>query len=224
MNISFGIYDVFAYAVPGSLYLALGVFLADRIGWINPGHLGRVPTVILAAAIIVLSYLLGYVTYPLASVMDKALGLRKSSDEARADFIARVPGAKNRPYVQADMGLLKAAVEVFDLDQAQEVSRLRAVGIMTRNCSLPMIIASVVSLVSAAQGRSVAISVVGIIVFAASGGAAIWNGRRFRHWANLKTLEICYWSADIDELVTSGQPSRRRARPPARSRKSEPPS
>jgi hypothetical protein len=213
VSLSFGLYDIFAYAVPGSLYLALGAYIAGRLKWIALGQLFHLPTIILVGGIIVLSYLLGFVTYPLGSSMDRVLRVRKRSADARSDFLARVPGAENRPYIHADMALLKGAAEVFEADSTQEISRLRAVGIMTRNCSVPLIIACGLSIVTAAQGIRVEISVTGIFVFAAAAAAAaaIWQGRRFRHWSNMKTLEICYWIDGIDELVQSGHRPKRRA-------------
>jgi hypothetical protein len=35
MNLSVSIYDVFASAVPGSLYLVAGIYLAARFGWVE---------------------------------------------------------------------------------------------------------------------------------------------------------------------------------------------
>ena len=211
VNLSLGVFDIFAYAVPGSLYLALGAYIAGRLEWIDVGQLLHVPTVILAGGIIVLSYLLGFVTYPLASSMDRALRLRKHSNDARTDFLARVPSAQNRPYVHSDMALLKGAVEVFEMAAGQEISRLRAVGIMTRNCSIPLIAACVVSIATAGDGIRPAVSAICALVFASAAAAAIWQARRFRHWSNLKTLEICYWIAEIDEMVKPGHAPKRRA-------------
>jgi hypothetical protein len=44
MGISLGLFDVFTYIVPGSLYLALIVFVAEKFSWIEIGQLKNVPS------------------------------------------------------------------------------------------------------------------------------------------------------------------------------------
>ncbi len=42
----------------------------------------------------------------------------------------------------------------------------------------------------------------GIVVATVS---SLWQGRRLREWAKMKTLEICYWIPGIDESVQGGR-------------------
>jgi hypothetical protein len=207
MSLSLGIYDVFSYAVPGSLYLFLGTFIADRLHWISAGRLEHGPTVLVVGGIVVASYLLGFFTYPLAAVIDRLLPYRRGSAAARAEFLRNVPAASGRPYAQADLRLLLAAAEMQASDVSQEVIRMRAIGIMTRNCAIPLTLASVTALAGTAAGAGVLPSVVAALLCAAAAAAALWQARRFRHWANLKVLEICYWIPEIDRLVQGPLPA-----------------
>src|SRR4051794_15235337 len=137
MSLMLGIFDVFTYAIPGSLYLLLGAYVATRLGWVNIGDLNTSPSIVLIAAIIIASYLVGHVTYPMGSNLGHVLPLwRRSIDDARDEFTRRVPAAAERPYVRADLSLLQAMAENQQREVAQEITPLRAVGLMVRNCSV----------------------------------------------------------------------------------------
>jgi hypothetical protein len=217
MSLSLGFYDVFSYAVPGSLYLALGAYIAGRLQLLDVARLAHAPTFLLVSGIVVASYLLGFVTYPLASATERLLRHRKSSDDARTEFLKRCPAAQGRPYVQADLGLLQAASEVLIPDASPEILRLRAVGIMTRNCAIPLLLASITAAITAGNGTRVPLSLVIAVLSAAAAAAAIWHARRFSHWANLKILETCYWIPEVDErLAASPTPAKRNSARPRR--------
>jgi hypothetical protein len=201
MSLSLGIYDVFSYAIPGSLYLALGAYIVGRLHLAEVTKLAHGPTVLVVGGIIVASYLLGFVTYPLASAIEGLLRFHKSSEDARGDFLLRCPAAQDRPYAQADMRLLQAAAEVLGPDVSQEILRLRAVGIMTRNCAIPLLLTCITAAVSAIAGTRISLSLVVAFLCAAAAAAAVWQARRFRHWSHLKTLEICYWIPEIDSRL-----------------------
>jgi hypothetical protein len=63
MNLSLGVFDIFAYSVPGSLYLALLLFVLDQTGWVDIDQVGDLNSTILVAGGIIASYLLGHLTY-----------------------------------------------------------------------------------------------------------------------------------------------------------------
>ena len=55
MNITLGVYDLFAYAVPGSLYLALLGYIAERLRWVDPSRILHANTVLVVIAGLILS-------------------------------------------------------------------------------------------------------------------------------------------------------------------------
>ena len=65
MSITLGVYDVFGYAAPGSLYLALLAYVGSRLGWFDPMQLLRANTALTVIGAALASYLLGHMTYVL---------------------------------------------------------------------------------------------------------------------------------------------------------------
>jgi hypothetical protein len=54
-----GMFDLFTYTIPGSLYLAFFGYLATRLHWVDLAAVDRTPVLLLVIAIVVASYLLG---------------------------------------------------------------------------------------------------------------------------------------------------------------------
>lgn len=222
MSLSLGLFEVFTYMVPGSLYLSVLLFIAHWLGLVNLGSLKDVPSILIFAGVVIASYLLGSVTEPMAEVLSRALRFSASKQDAviRRAFAADVPSAAGRPFMQADIYLLLAAAEIHAKDAALEISRLRATGLMLRNCSVPFLIASAVATAEAATGRHTAVSVISAVLFAAAVVSVLRSGRRLRTWATSKTLQICYWIPEIDETVRQSGPvpipRQRRLRPTRR--------
>lgn len=100
-------------------------------------------------------------------------------------------------------------------DAAIEVSRLRVTGLMLRNCSVPLLAACAIAVFEAATGHDTPGSATAAVLFAAAAVSVLRAGRRVRGWAISKTVQICYWIPEIDEVIrqgTSGRvpPQRRR--------------
>lgn len=195
---------------PGSLYLALIVFVAEKFSWIEIGQFKNVPSLVLFGGILIICYLLGFVTDPLAAQLDKRMRFWKARyrEDTKEIFRTRAPGAVHRVYVKADLYLLLAAAETSQKEAALEISRFRATGLMLRNCSVPFLGACIVSVAEAISGVRPAATILCAAFFAAAVLSCIGQGKRLREWANMKTLDICYWIPGIDEMVL-GQDSKR---------------
>jgi hypothetical protein len=189
------------------------IYLADRAHWLDIAQLKGIPSLILVGGILIVSYVLGHITEPLAAGLDRRLRLWKSiyNVDVRKEFVSRVPGAAHRAYVQSDLSLLLAASEASEKDAAPEISRLRAVGLMLRNCSVPFLCACVTAIVEAVIGNHRPIAILSSIAFAAATLSSIRQGKRLREWANMKTLEICYWIPGIDDKVQDRTASPKRS-------------
>ncbi|MFF4119196.1 hypothetical protein ACFY0P_37920 [Streptomyces sp. NPDC001714] len=152
----------------------------------------------------VASYLLGHLAYPLGALLDKVAPRWNWSDEnARLDFVARVPEARDRAFVRTDVSLLLAAVELHDKEAAGEITRLQGVALMLRNSALALMFALVVAVIElvAEPDRVLAGGCAALLLVSLT--AAIRHGRRVRHWDRLKTLEMCFWIPDIDDRFVS---------------------
>lgn len=200
MNLAVGIFDLFAYSVPGSLYLTLFGYLAFRLGIAEPAAVFGAPGVLLVIAVVLLSYLLGFLAYPLGAVAHQVVPTRRHRD-ARAEFVRRTPVAGGRDYVRADPHLLVGALQVYDQEAAGDVHRLRASGLMLRNSAAPLLLAAVVAVVEAVTGPRPLVAVTCAVLFAVTSVVLVTQARKLAEWASIKTLELCFWLPDIDERL-----------------------
>jgi hypothetical protein len=73
MNLTLSIFDLFAYTVPGSLYLALLAYVSDRVGWLDLSGASNLNTTVLLIGAALVCYLLGHLTYRLGRFVDGVL-------------------------------------------------------------------------------------------------------------------------------------------------------
>ena len=101
MAIVLGVFDLLAYSLPGSLYLAVFAHVSHRAGWIDVPALVGLPSLLLLVGLAVAAFLVGQAASPLGSTLDRvnpfgATGLR----HRRAAVVRRVdragPGARRR--------------------------------------------------------------------------------------------------------------------------------
>jgi hypothetical protein len=228
VSIQLGLFDVFTYTIPGSLYLALIAYVTDRLGWIDIASLKTTPDLVLAGALLIASYVVGFATSPVAEQLDHGLrhwlvpklarSLRpwlgprmerllwsfaaSNRDGVRKEFEKRAPGAESRAYIKVDQYLLLALAEASKKEAALEISRFRATGLMLRNCAVPFLLASMVCIGAAAGGANLPAALICALLFAGAVPSCIGQGKQLRQWAEMKTLQICYWIPDIDGRIT----------------------
>lgn len=200
MSITLGVFDIFTYAIPGSLYLALLVYVSARLHWIDPARVLDANTTLVLIAGAVGCYLIGHLTFSLGRPMSRGLRVwRKDIEDARKEFAARTPAAEGRPFLNSDRSILQAAVEVRQQGAAIEIIRLRAVGLMLRSSAPAFALGCLVSIseivASTDPGFAVFCSV--LLLLAAIG--SLWHSARLTHWANMKTLDLAFWIPGIDE-------------------------
>jgi hypothetical protein len=216
MSITLGAYDVFGYAAPGSLYLALLAYIGTRLGWLDPLQLLRASTTLTVIGAALASYLLGHITYMLGQIVHFRLSpwIARMSD-AREEFTRRVPAAAGRPFVAADRSVLESAVEIHEPSAAMETARLRAVGFMLRNTAPPLVLGTVVAIVADATGSNPAAAACCAVAFPLAATACTFRSARVLYWADLRTLELAFWIPGIDEMLEPGPA--RKVRPRRRS-------
>ncbi|SMC59805.1 hypothetical protein [Kibdelosporangium aridum] len=198
MTIAVGVFELFTYAIPGSLYVALFTYIAARAQWIDLAAVLKSPSFLLVIVVVLLSYLLGYLAYPLGLLAHKILPKRRKRD-VTAEFLRRNPSAKDRPFVQADPFLLLAAIQLQDAEVGADASRVRATGLMLRNCAPPVLFGAVAAIVELFAGRSPVFAITCAVLFLIGGIALVVQGRMLGHWARMRTLEVAFWIPDIDD-------------------------
>jgi len=213
VSFSLGLYELFAYSVPGSLTLALLVYVGVRLDAVDLSKLLDTPSALLIVGAAVASYMLGHLVFAVGETIGRFLPFRRESSEVRESFATKAPGARNRAYVAADRHLLLAAVELHNRDAAAEIIRLRALGLMSRSLSVSLTLATVVALGELIAGSAWTVAAGCAIVFVAATTIFLWQGQVLQRWAYAKTLEVCYWLPNIDEDVqgaTAHEPAQER--------------
>jgi hypothetical protein len=198
VTIAVGIFELFTYAIPGSLYLAFFAYVAGRAHWIDLGAVTRAPVLLLAIGIVLISYLLGYLAYPVGAMANKIVPRRRER-RPRSEFLGRNPAAKDREFVKADPFLLLAGVQLHDKEAAADVTRLRGTGLMLRNSAPPTLFSAIAAVVELFIGRSPVFAITCAVLFFAAFFSLIVQGRRLGYWASLHTLEVSFWLPDVDE-------------------------
>jgi hypothetical protein len=205
MSITLGVYDVFTYAAPGSLYLAVLTYIATRLGWVDPLQMLHANATLTVIAAALASYLLGQVTYVLGLAFNFSVSpWNRDMADARSELLARVPAASGRPFLDAHQSVLQAAVEIHEISAAIETTRLRAVGLMLRNSAPPLILGAAVAIVVAATGHNPAFAACCAVVLLLAGAGCLFRAARVGNWADIKTLELAFWIPDIDNLLDPG--------------------
>jgi hypothetical protein len=198
VNLSFGIYDFFVGIIPGALYLAVGVYLALRFGWVGTDDLTGLNTALALTGGMVVAYLLGQLVAPSLMVLTDRLPLWRSTHaDAQAVFARRNPGLADRPYISSNIHTLYAAVHMAAPTLGERIDRSRATGIMLRSIVPAGFIAAAIALVEAALGPTqLGLGAAGALVGMAL--LALKEGRKFGLWARLSTLEAAAFVPDAD--------------------------
>jgi hypothetical protein len=208
VSFTIGVFDLFTHAVPGALYLTLLGVVADRSGWIDAADVDTSTLPALLAAAIG-SYLIGHLTYDLGMFLVRRTPWHRSmAAEARREFRRRNPMAEGHDYVDADLGLLRAGIELRSADGKAEIARVHAPGLMLLNCAPCLFLGALVAGAVGAIDQSLAAAcATGILT--ASSVAATFAGARLVRWAHLHTLELAFWMPDLGDFIAGQQPGGR---------------
>jgi hypothetical protein len=209
MNFTLNIFDLFAYTIPGSLYLVVLLYISDRLDWLDLRGAENLNTAVLLIGAALGSYLLGHITYQLGRFVDRVLlpSWRTGFPGAKQQFLSHVPTPKARLLVQVDPYLLLTAAEIRAQEGAVEISRLRAGGLMLRTAVPALLLGSMVSLVELVIGNNRPFAALYSVVFILAALSALRHGREQSEWAVHKTFEVAFWIPEVDDLIKSWNPS-----------------
>ncbi|MFI7119576.1 hypothetical protein [Amycolatopsis sp. NPDC049868] len=222
MNFAIGVFDLFAYTIPGALYVAFFGYLGTKLHILTAASIGGVPTVALIVVIVVLSFLLGYLAYPLGEALERIVPRRRSRN-APEEFLRRTPEAEGRPFLKENTHLLLGALQLHDKEVAADVTRVRASGLMVRNCAPPLLFGAVAAIVEIFAGKHPFIAAGFAVLFLLASLTLVTQSRKFGLWAGMKTLELCFWIPEIDEKLAAPQ-NDKASKIPATETSTQPPS
>jgi hypothetical protein len=195
-----GVFDLLAYAIPGSLYLTTLAYVSHRAGWIDVPGLVGLPSLLLLIALAVAAFLAGQASAPLGSLIDRVnpFGSTDVSGAAKQEFLRRNATATRRRFLQVDPFTLLAALEADDNEAAAEVSRLRAIALMLSRSVPALALSAFTALVETLTGGSPLFAGLTGLVLALVTAGCLYQAATFRTWAIVRTYELSFWNADID--------------------------
>ena len=198
-----GIFDLLAYAIPGSLYLTTFAYVSHRAGWIDVPSLLGLPSLVLLIAVAVAAFLTGQASYPLGSMVERfnPFGSKEPSKEAREEFVRRNAIETPRRFLQLDPFTLLAALEADDREAAADVFRLRSVGLMLGRSVPALTLGAVIALVEIFTGRIPLFAGLTGLVLALVAAGCLYQAASFRKWAIIRTYELSFWNDDMDERL-----------------------
>jgi hypothetical protein len=198
------VYDIFTYAVPGSLYLGALTLLFARLGWIDPARIISGNTTLVIIALAIASYLIGHVTFDIGRAVGRVLSIwAKDNEDSKRVFVKRMPRALDRPFMTVDRADLQSAIETLHPEPALEIIRLRAVGLMLRNSAPALVLGCVFAIVEIAVSTAhwPAACAAALLLLAAVG--SVRQSARLMHWGAMKTFETAFWTPEIDKRLDS---------------------
>ena len=198
-----GIFDLLAYAIPGSLYLTTFAYVSHRAGWIDVPSLLGLPSLVLLIGLAIAAFLMGQAAHPLGNMVDRLnpFGSKDPAKEARDEFVRRNAIATPRKFLQLDPFTLLAALEADDREAAADVFRLRSVGLMLSRAVPALALGAVIALVEIfTGGLPLFAGLTGLVLVLVAAGC-LYQAASFRKWAIIRTYELSFWNDDMDERL-----------------------
>jgi hypothetical protein len=202
-GVAIGIWEVFAYSVPGAIYLTLVGYVLERTGAVDVGALlsGNAPLTTVGA--VLASYLLGHITYFPRRFLDARLARWLAVRPGpREEFTRRVPAAAGLRVMELNPFVLQRGIELVAVESSNEISRLRASGVALRNVGFALVLAAVAALVELVVGGHRTAAALCLAAFPAAAWSALRAGFIQSHWAALRTYEMAFWLPQLEERLS----------------------
>jgi hypothetical protein len=200
MAIILGVFDLLAYAIPGTLYLATFAYVSDRAGWIDVPSLLGLPSLLLLIGLAVAAFLTGQASHPLGNLVDRInpFGSKRMPEEAREEFLRRNTIATPRRFLQLDPFTLLAALAVDDKEAAADVFRLRSVGLMLSRSVPALALGALIALVEIFTGGLPLFAGLTGLLLALVAAGCLYQAAMFQKWAIIRTYELTFWNDDME--------------------------
>jgi hypothetical protein len=205
MSIRVGLYDFFAYTIPGGLYLFTITYLGIILGWIKIDfQVFNNLSVMQVSVLIALAYITGMILEPIAKQWQRIFKSKGISQKVLDGFKEKHADLDIR-FRAWDWAVLLAYLRRENIDVAVEIERHKVTSIMLRNVSLSLILLAVIHIVEFIRTNFVWY----LVLFAALVFASIMAGRestKFQAWFYSTIYEaITARSLEASDLVVRKQ-------------------
>ena len=149
MKMKYGIYDFFAYMLPGSIYLIILIWAVDIFTtWQAPWAVSMKPTatqILIGAAV---SYTLGVLLSPLSYNPLYVFLRNKEPIEAAFERVDKTYPNVELNFTSDQWPVLDAAIRLDNAGLAETIDRHRATHLMLRSMSLALLLLAILIVVS----------------------------------------------------------------------------
>ena len=195
MSIQFGVYDFFAYAVPGGLYLLLFAYILASFTEVRFDFLAlRDLSLVQTLAVVAFAYVVGLVVERVAVLWYRIFEPEHLAESVLDGFKKRHPGIEFK-FQGSHWPILIAYLRKEGLDTTTEIHRFNAIHIMLKNASFGFMLLSVVEMILFIRNTvewAHLIASVGAIV---SSVLAARQAVRFKRW---------FFSANFEAVIARG--------------------
>jgi len=147
MSIRIGIYDFFAYTIPGGFYLLTIAYLCliSGLATIDFQSLSN-PSIVQAIVVAILAYIAGLVFDPIAQPWYRLFKPKSFSKKVLDEFKESYTDLEIK-FQARDWPVLLAYLRRENIDIAADIEKLNATNIMLRNASFNLVILSVIQII-----------------------------------------------------------------------------
>ncbi len=208
MSIRIGIYDFFAYTVPGGLMLLVLLCVLDTAG--IQGLWGMVVgmNTLQVFITIVACYLTGFICSPFLSIWSAVFEPKHFEQDALERFRAKHPGMVIGINA-SDWAIWLASIRRENLDLSVEIDRHMAVSKMIRGISLFLLLSGLMAAVNIFTGRISAWYILAAVMAIGLAVLAVRESIKFKRWFYFVIFEMVV--ARHEPFLFSAQPEKSRS-------------
>jgi hypothetical protein len=208
MNIRIGLYDFFAYTLPGSFFILVICYFLYAYGILKIDPISELKslTVISFVVILGIGYIFGLlidpISYRWARLFQKRF--REAAKEALDEFHRQ----HNWIFLNiepTETSILLQAVKRKSIDQAMDVEQHNVVSILLRNISFCFILISINCLIFFFAYNFLVANIILAVLFFALAILAVRRSRIRRHWFLMAVYEAFYVHYLLDNKIIVGK-------------------
>jgi len=206
MSLTIGIYDFFAYTLPGVFYLFIIIYLYKIAGVMRVDfQILNNLSILSVIAITAVAYILGLIIDPVAKRWYR-LFRKKNASEVVLDRLK-----ENNPHLEIkfqaqDWPILRAYIRREDNSLVSEIERMNVMRIMLRNISLCLAIFAVIQISQYVIYNFFPLNLVLGVAFVLASIIAGRESAKFADWFHEGFYEaIIAYSLELSDLVVKGE-------------------
>lgn len=188
MSIRIGIYDFFAYTIPGGLMLCIALGVLDTFGfpevWVNFFNLNTLQIFLL----IIGCYLTGFVISPILSKWSHLFEPKPFEQDIFHRFQKKNPALK-MDINPSDWPVWFASIRRENLEMAVEIDRNMAIAKMIRGLSLFLLLGGIMIITNVFLGKLPVIAIVAVLLSFGCSFLSIKEAVRFKQRFYLMIFE-----------------------------------